>query len=436
MGKKVSGVSRRRFLKIACVGVGGAVGSLGLPHVRTSAGAQPVTITYLTFLNPREKGPRQQALLEIINDFEAKNPNIKVNVRVVPWGQIDRQFIIEAAAGNEADVARLFPEWLPKHVEAESILPLDEFVSGWTTEQRKDWVFPWEGTVLGGKKVAFPMTTYSSVLNYRKDMLDKVGVKVPKTWTELAEVSKALTEAKMPGLMLALSKKDGGSNFFRWTVSAMWSMGGSLWDEKGRAAFNTDAGARAFQYVADLVNKYGMPRRSVNISGDDILLGLQSGTIAMSPLGTHRVSTARRGKGIGENLRTAPLPYPDGTRPAAYAEGWLACLGRNTKHKAEAWKFLEHLISVEAQVVNAKVGGEMPSRKSTFKAPLFQTPAMLEMVSWAEYVSTASRPYTLPPKVYELSTILAVAASRIVLDGVPVKRALQEAEVEYNKAAS
>ena len=143
MGKGISRVTRRRFLKVACSGVGAVVGSAAFPYVIRSAKAEPVTIAYLTFLNPREKGPRQEGTLALLKDFEAKNPNIKVDVRIIPWAQIDRQFIIEAAAGKEADVARLNIEWMHKHVEADSILPLDDYVREWSAEQRKDWLFPW-----------------------------------------------------------------------------------------------------------------------------------------------------------------------------------------------------------------------------------------------------------------------------------------------------
>ncbi len=54
MGKRSRGLTRRHFLKVAGAGVGGVVGSMTFPYVITSAKAEPVTITYLTFLNPKE----------------------------------------------------------------------------------------------------------------------------------------------------------------------------------------------------------------------------------------------------------------------------------------------------------------------------------------------------------------------------------------------
>jgi multiple sugar transport system substrate-binding protein len=435
MRKSDRGLTRRRFLKVAGAGIGGVVGSMTVPYVIISAKAEPVTITYLTFLNPKEKGPRQEGTLALLKDFEAKNPNIKVDVRIIPWAQIDRQFIIEAAAGKEADVARLNLEWLHKHVEADSILPLDEFVRDWTPEQRKDWLFPWDATVFGGKKMAIPLEHRVQVLYYRKDLLEKAGLKPPTTWTQLAEACKALSTDRLAGFMVGLSKKDNASNLTQWLVPAIWSLGGSLWDKKGRAAFNTDAGVRAFQFLADLVAKYGMPRSSINMGSEDLTLAMKAGTVAMSAMGSHRVGTVRTGKGIGENLQTMPLPYPDGTKPAAYVTGWALCLGRNTKHKAEAWKLLAHHTAAENQVVYAKIAGEMPSRKSAFKDPFFQSPEGTEMHTWADYIARDSQGYVLPPKFLELGDILAVAASRIVVEGVPVKQALQEAETEYNRVA-
>ncbi len=435
MGKHIAGLTRRRFLKVTGAGIGGVVGSMTCPSIITSAKAEPVTITYLTFLNPKEKGPRQEGTLALLKDFEAKNPNIKVDIRIIPWAQIDRQFIIETAAGKEADVARLNLEWLHKHVEADSILPLDEVVRDWTPEQRRDWLFPWDATVFGGKKMAIPLEHRVQVLYYRKDMLEKAGLKPPSTWRQLQEACKALSTDRLAGFMVGLSKKDNASNLTQWLVPAMWSLGGNLWDKKGRAAFNTNAGVRIFQFLADLVGKYGMPKSAINMGSEDLTLAMKAGTLAMSPMGSHRVGTVRTGKGVGDNLQTAPLPYPDGTKPAAYVTGWLLCLGRNTKHKAEAWKLVEHHTAAENQVLYAKIAGEMPSRKSAFKDPFFESPAGKEMHAWADYIARYSHGYLLPPKFLELGELLAVAASRIIVEGVPVTKALQEAETEYNRLA-
>lgn len=435
MGKGIKGVTRRRFLKVVGSGVGGVVGSAAFPYVITSARAQPVTITYLTFLNPKEKGPRQEGTAALIKDFEAKNPNIKVDVRIIPWAQIDRQFIIESAAGKEADVARLNLEWLHKHVEADSILPLDDFVREWGPDQRKDWLFPWDATVFGGKKMAIPLEHRVQVLYYRRDMLEKASLKPPTTWTQLADACKALTTDRLAGFMVGLSKKDNASNLTQWLVPAMWSQGGSLWDKKGRAAFNTDAGVRTFQFLADLVSKHEMPKSTINMGSEDLTLAMKASTLAMACMGSHRVGTVRTGKGVGDNLQTAPLPYPDGTKPAAYVTGWVLCLGRNTKHKAEAWKLLEHHTSAESQVLYARIGGEMPSRRSAFKDPFFASPAGKEMHSWADYIARDSQGYILPPKFLELGEILAVAVSRMVVEGVPVRQALRGAEAEYNRIA-
>jgi multiple sugar transport system substrate-binding protein len=435
MRRSSNGLTRRRFLKVTGAGVGAVVGSMTVPYVITRAKAAPVTITYLTFLNPKEKGPRQEGTLALLKDFEARNPDIKVDVQIIPWAQIDRQFIIEAAAGKEADVARLNSEWLHKHVEAQSILPLDEFVRAWGPEQRKDWLFPWDASVFGGKKMAIPLEHRVQVLFYRKDLLEKAGLKPPITWTQLAEACKALTTERLAGFMVGLSKKDNASNLTQWLIPAMWSLGGSLWDKKGLAAFNTDAGVQVFQFLADLVAKDGMPKSTVNMGSEDLTLAMKAGTLAMSPMGSHRVGTVRTGKGIGDNLQSMPLPYPDGTKPSAYVTGWDLCIGRSSKHTAEAWKLVAHHTAAENQVTYAKIAGELPSRKSAFQDPFFESAAGKEMHGWADYIARDSQGYVLPAKFLELGDILGVAASRIVVEGVPVRQALQEAEAEYNRIA-
>ena len=65
-----------------------------------------------------------------------------------------------------------------------------------------------------------------------------------------------------------------------------------------------------------------MSKSTINMGSEDLTLVMKAGSLAMTTMGSHRVGTVRTGKGIGENVQTAPLPYPDGTKPAAYAQAW------------------------------------------------------------------------------------------------------------------
>ena len=87
-------------------------------------------IVYWDFIKPGDGSPRGNALARNLERFQAKYPDIKVKVEVQPPSQIDPGLIQGTAAGSTPDVVRIDIHYLPRHVAAGSIQPLDRFAAG------------------------------------------------------------------------------------------------------------------------------------------------------------------------------------------------------------------------------------------------------------------------------------------------------------------
>ncbi len=81
-------ISRRRCLAVATAAVAATVLVGCAPSAEPSDSQGPVTLTYWDFLDPSQDNPRAKALKENIANFEAANPNIKVNLSVVSLGDM------------------------------------------------------------------------------------------------------------------------------------------------------------------------------------------------------------------------------------------------------------------------------------------------------------------------------------------------------------
>src|SRR6266567_7243333 len=62
------------------------------------------TVTLWTFLDPNKTSPREIALKQIISDFEAKNPAIKIKVEPQDFAQMPPKFFLGHRTGSNPDL--------------------------------------------------------------------------------------------------------------------------------------------------------------------------------------------------------------------------------------------------------------------------------------------------------------------------------------------
>lgn len=442
---ETASLSRRAFLrKAGLVGLGAGVLAGGSLYLLTKApskrGPVPtkkgVTLRYWTFLDPKDSNPRSQAQNQILENFHAKYPHIQVSVEIIPWQTTGLQLIQAAKANRTPDVISLFSIYLAQQVAANTILPLDEFIRGWSREEKEDFIYPMEQISFQGKRMAFFRDLRVRLLWYRKDWLEEAGFGAPRSWEELGQAAQAVTTDRRAGFILAMERsKDKGVQLGQFMISNLWALGLNILDERGRANFHNEAGARIFQLLYDLVHRYrAMPMTAVSVDADGSLQMIKSGTVAMITEGSHRVSTARAGRGVGMNLLTTPIPSPRRDEPCpALTTGQVLIMGKDCRHREEAWLFIEHSISPEQQALIGKVAREMPTRRSSYQDPWFRSTEAQEMQSWAASIQKSSKPFIFPEKVELLFDAIAEAAQAVVTNRQSIREALDQAAARWSK---
>ena len=394
------------------------------------------TIRYWTFLDPNSTSdPRCEAQKQIINNFEKKNPSIDVRVEFVPWGRLTPDMIQAAEAGNTPDVARCAITYLAMETDAKSILPLDEFTKKWSKANKQDWLLPESYTTVNGKRMALFIEHRARGLFVRKDLFDQAGLPLPKSLDELASATAKISKTGVNGFVVGISKKEDGAMFGEWFLQIMASLGYDLEDKQGKASFNNEAGVRIMQWLYDMVNKYNaMPSSVASMGAEDSLMGMKAGRIAVMPEGSHRMAAARAAAGMADKIIFMPSLGFDPAKPApAITSGYTLVMGKDTKNKLAAWKFIEWVTSRESMVINAKIGGEMPARKSSYNDPFFKTGKGLEMLEWRGYVEKYGMVPTYPEKWSLMMAVLCDAAQEIIVNKIPPKQALDTAATRYNE---
>lgn len=151
---------------------------------------EPVTITYATF---SASGAQEETLKKMVEVFEEKNPDIKVDVQLTGYDDYFTKLATTVGGGNAPDVFEMNMENFLAYMLRGACADLTGLVDPASYS---------EGTLSAvssdGKLYAVPMSFSTCVLFYNKALFDQAGLEYPDdtwTWTEAqaaAEKIKAL----------------------------------------------------------------------------------------------------------------------------------------------------------------------------------------------------------------------------------------------------
>jgi sn-glycerol 3-phosphate transport system substrate-binding protein len=205
-------------------------------------------------------GPLTKVVDGLVADFEAANPDIKVNA-IYAGNYNDARIKALAAlkSGEPAQLSVMFSIDIYEMIEQDAIVAFDDIVE---TDEERAWLksfYPalMENGTTGGKTWGIPFQRSTIVMYYNKDAFREAGLDPeapPATWDELVAAGKKLT------------KTDAGGNVERWgamipsTGYPYWMFGAltkqndqTLMNREGNATFFDDPDTvEALQFWVDL----------------------------------------------------------------------------------------------------------------------------------------------------------------------------------------
>jgi len=294
-----------------------------------------------------------------ISQFEKKNPDIKIDYIAVTEGNYSEKLNAMIAAHNAPDVILAWECDINRFVKNDSIIPLDEYISGTDAFAMDDFVPAVNqfGQDSGGI-YGLPWCLAVEIMYYNRDMFDKAGIAYPTNdWTvdEFEDAAKKLTRVE-DGRTVQWGS-DAISFQGIW-YAAMGAAGDDIVDSTGKLSLGYDA-RRALQWQADLTNKYkACPPPAA--SGTNALDLFSAGKAAMTRTGNWMIQTYRPIKDFKWDI--APLPKDE--RQYTNLHTGLFTINAESKVKDAAWKFIEFSLSDEGQKLICEMGTNPSARKS------------------------------------------------------------------------
>jgi multiple sugar transport system substrate-binding protein len=237
-----------------------------------------------------------------------------------------------------------------------------------TAVQASDY-FPgiWDTNIIGGTLYGVPWYIDTRLLFYRRDLLAQAGfAEPPRTWEEWSRMLaaiKALVGPERYGVLLPLNEFD------TLLVLAIQQPEPLLRADGRYGNFRSAGFHRALGFYREIFQRqWAPPVDSTQIS--NVWNELGRGYFSFYISGPWNIGefTRRLPPEQQRTWMTAPMPGPDGPG-ASIAGGASLVIFRRSRHKAEAWLLLEFLSSPQIQKRFYQLTGDLPPRRSTWRAP-------------------------------------------------------------------
>ena len=282
---------------------------------------------------------------ELILEFEAANPGIKVVHQTFPYDSYQEKLAASVAAGEGPDIVNLFYGWVPKYVQSGVLqeLPHGSFAPEMIESEFAPMV---QINKFDGKYYTIPIAVRTLGLLYNKDILAAHGFNAPPaTGEEMLEMAIACTERDAGGQLVVegLTFQPNGQlhTYFRPVLLKQFGQEPMTEDYHSALWNQSEGGYQAFEWLVDLVRVHGVGEN--NFMTDDVT-AFRQGAAAMSIDGSFRLGTLAGDTEL--NYGVAPLPPLNGVKStfsSFWTNGILA--GVEGKELEASEKFLAFLTS-------------------------------------------------------------------------------------------
>ncbi|HEX2914241.1 MAG TPA: sugar ABC transporter substrate-binding protein [Chloroflexia bacterium] len=328
----------------------------------------PVTITWSFWGDDSEVAINNR----LKKQFESTCPGIRVNVLHDTWSNYPNLLRNEWVGDKAPDVMFLdnIPTWaslgildkINPYIDRDKI-DINDFYPGLLN------MFRYNGSLYG-----LPRDNDTKVIYVNLDLLKEAGINVPQagwTWQDLREAALKLTKRDSQGKVTQYGFAFEPNTWWRLWV---WQNGGELYDSFNpptpptQLLLNNKAASDGVQFFADLINVDKVtPGYSDMDSSDKIAKLFADRKLAMA-FGNH-AQVPIYGSTNGLHWDVAPLPT--GKKRANVLGGAGYGIGANSKHKDEAWAFVNWLTGPIGQALFSDTGLMVSSLKSVRENNIF-----------------------------------------------------------------
>jgi sorbitol/mannitol transport system substrate-binding protein len=312
---------------------------------------------------------------KLTDDFTAKNPDIKLNWVTLEENTLRQKVTTDIATkGGQFDVLTIGTYEVPIWGKKGWLVPLDNLGSDYDVDDLLPAIR--SGLTVDGKLFAAPFYGESSMVMYRKDLMDKAGLKMPDapTWDFIKQAADKMTDKAAGVYGICLRGKAGWGENMAFLTATANSFGARWFDDKWNAQFNTPEWKATLDFYVPLLKADGPPGASSNGFNENLAL-FNDGKCGMwidATVAASFVSDPKQSK-VADKVGFALAPDNGLGKRGNWLWAWSLAIPAGSKKTADAEKFVSWATSKHyTEVVADKEGwANVPpgTRKSLYANP-------------------------------------------------------------------
>jgi ABC-type glycerol-3-phosphate transport system substrate-binding protein len=307
-----------------------------VPHTTSAQGGVNITIWMTGGDNDATAAKNAAA------GWEAATGNT-VTVEAVDWGTAHAKILTAATSGEGPDIMTGGLSWGIEFGELGGMIDLNaQYPDDVAAIQAADNPGIWSSIVsTDGAVYGVPYNLDIYLMFSRPDVLQELGVDVPKTWDDLLAVQQAVTAAKGEG-----GWTDGWNNT-GWLAYSnfLWQAGGDFYDADCNVTLDSDEAVTALEFFASLYAAGATTEGSPDVGG-----GLASGLYPVAYNGEWQVGALDSGyPDIVGKWQASPLAEGPAGKHTTFIGGKVVGIMSYSKNADVAFDLIKYFQTEEAQ---------------------------------------------------------------------------------------
>ncbi|MFD0270216.1 extracellular solute-binding protein [Streptomyces sp. NPDC127106] len=357
-----------RYLRLAATGTALSLAAAALTGCGSITGDNEVTLRVVAADygdNPQNSSTSWWK--DLAAGFEKDHPEVKVEVSVYNWSEVDAKVAEMVKAGKAPDIAQIGA--YADYAAEGKLYTAEELLS---VKTEADFLAPLaDAGKIRRTQYGMPFVASTRLLFYNEKLFadagiipkDAKGAWQPKSWADLEAAAKKLKGAGVPTpFALPLGREEAQAETMQWLLAG----GGGYTDNEEEYAIDASANVKTLEFLRDKMVGQGLtgPTEPGKTNRQDAFDAFTRGEVGM--LNGHPTLMKQAGS-KGVKVGMVPLPTADGTdQPAMGVADWVMAF--KSGHRAQTGKFLDYLYESKNQTTFTQKYDLLPVTTSGYRA--------------------------------------------------------------------